>query len=136
MQKFKRKRAKYFAKIATQPAYLLPPLRRTRIWPHLQLIKVIFNKLLLNNFYPNGISNHFLKISFNETIKSLYAVHSLICQVLYRKVEGLNLATAKNLFQFKSTKISSRKSEQKKQGPLRAVAVRKEEETRRKREGM
>ena len=46
---------------------------------------------------------------------------------------------AKNLFQFKSAKISSRKSEQKKKGTLsliksvRAVAVGEEEETRRER---
>ena len=33
-----------------------------------------------------------------------------------RKVEGSNLIAVKNLFQFKSTKISLRKSEQKKKG--------------------
>ena len=38
----------------------------------------------------------------------------VICHVLDRKVEGSNLAAAKNLCQFKSTKISSQKSEQKK----------------------
>ena len=60
--------------------------------------------------------------------------------VLDREVEGSNLAAAQNLFQFKSTKISSRKSEQKKKGTLsliasvRAVAVGEEEETRRERE--
>ena len=64
----------------------------------------------------------------------------LICHVLDCKVEGLYLAAAKNLFQFKSTKISPRKSEQKKKGTLsliasvRAVAVGEEEETRRERE--
>ena len=64
----------------------------------------------------------------------------LICHVIDRKAEGSNLAAAKNLFQFKSTKNSSRKSEQKKKGTLslissvRAVAVREEEETRRERE--
>ena len=56
------------------------------------------------------------------------------------KVEGSNLAAAKHLFQFKSTKISSLKSEQKKKGTLsliasvRAVAVGEGEETRRERE--
>ena len=38
----------------------------------------------------------------------------LIHHVLDWKVEGSNLATTKNLFQFKWTKISSWKSEQKK----------------------
>ena len=58
----------------------------------------------------------------------------LIRHVLDRKVEFSNLAGAQNLFQFKSTKISSRKLEQKKKGKLsliasvRAVAVREEEE--------
>ena len=57
----------------------------------------------------------------------------LIQHVLDWKVEGSNLTAAKNLFQFKSTKISSRKSEQKKKGTLsliasvRAVAVGEEE---------
>ena len=37
----------------------------------------------------------------------------VICHVLDRKVEGSNLAAAKNLCQFESTKISSQKSEQK-----------------------
>ena len=60
--------------------------------------------------------------------------------VIDRKIEGSNLVTAKNLFQFKSTKISSRKSEQKKKGTLSliasvtAVAVGREEEARRERE--
>ena len=59
----------------------------------------------------------------------------LIRHVLDWKVEGSNLAAAKNLFQFKSTKISSQKSEQKKTGTLSLVAsVREEEETRRERE--
>ena len=53
---------------------------------------------------------------------------------------GSNLATAKNLFQFKLSKISSRKSEQKKKRTLsliasvRVAAVGEEEETRRERE--
>ena len=64
----------------------------------------------------------------------------LICHVLHRKVEGSDIAAVKNIFQFKSTKISSWKSELKKQGTLlliasvRAVAVGEEEETRRERE--
>ena len=63
----------------------------------------------------------------------------LIHHALDRKVEGSNLIAAKNLFQFKSTKISPWKSEQKKKGTLsliasvRAVAVGEEEETRRER---
>ena len=65
----------------------------------------------------------------------------LFRHVLDRKVEGSNLAVIKNLFQFKSKKISSRKSEQKKKGILqliasvRAVAIGEEEETRRERSG-
>ena len=64
----------------------------------------------------------------------------LIRHVLDLEVEGSNVAPARNLFQFKSTKISSRKSEQQKKGTLsliasvRAVAVGEEEETRRERE--
>ena len=38
-----------------------------------------------------------------------------------RKVEGSNLAAAKNLFQIKSTKISLRKSEQTKKGTLSLI---------------
>ena len=64
----------------------------------------------------------------------------LIHHVINQKVEGSNLATIVNIFQFKSTKVSSRKSEQKKKGTLsltvsvRAVAVGEEEEMRRERE--
>ena len=46
----------------------------------------------------------------------------LICHGLDRKVEGSNLAAAKNLCQFISTKISSRKSEQNKKGTLSIIA--------------
>ena len=50
---------------------------------------------------------------------------------------GVQISPTQNLFEFKSTKISLRKSEQKKKGALsliaqiRAVSVREEEETRR-----
>ena len=45
----------------------------------------------------------------------------LICHVLDWKVEGSNIAAAKNLFQYKSTKISLRKSKQKKKGTLSLI---------------
>ena len=71
-------------------------------------------------------------IKLHKISRTLWSC-GLIRHVLDRKVEGSNLAAAQNHFQFKSTKISSRKLEQKKKGKLslipsvRAVAVGEEE---------
>ena len=69
---------------------------------------------------------------YSHNYRTLWSC-GLILLVLDWKVVGSNLANAKNIFQFKSTKISSQKSEKKKKGTLslialvRAVAVREEE---------
>ena len=87
--------------------------------------------LIKEHFLMTDLFNQSTKEKLSRTLWSC----GLIRHVLNQKVEGSNLAAAKYLFQFKSTKISSWKSEQKKKGTLsliasvRAVAVRKEEET-------